>query len=88
MSLEFSECMYNEMEGFVGKRQISGRTTDVVDSDRVSPQRAMKSLVPLQHLMFNVWVEHLAQWKQPRPHPTPLLVGHPVMTLRALQVGR
>ena len=37
MSLEFSESMYVEMEGFVGKRQIFGRATDVVDSDRVAP---------------------------------------------------
>jgi hypothetical protein len=37
MSLEFSEAMYNEMEGFVGKRQIFGRAADVVDSDRLPP---------------------------------------------------
>jgi hypothetical protein len=37
MSLEFSESMYNEMEVFVGKRQIFGRATDVVDSNRVAP---------------------------------------------------
>ena len=37
MSLEFSESMYSEMEGFVGKRQIFGRATDVVDSDHVAP---------------------------------------------------
>jgi hypothetical protein len=37
MSLEFSESMYAEIEGFVGKRQIFGRATDVVDSDRVVP---------------------------------------------------
>ena len=37
MSLEFSEAMYTEMEGFVGKRQIFGRATDVVDSDRPAP---------------------------------------------------
>jgi hypothetical protein len=37
MSLEFSEAMYLEMEGFVGKRQIFGRATEVVDSDRVPP---------------------------------------------------
>lgn len=35
MSLEFSEAMYTEMEGFVGKRQIFGRATHVVDSDRL-----------------------------------------------------
>ena len=33
MSLEFSEAMYMEMEGFVGRRQIFGRATDVFDSD-------------------------------------------------------
>ena len=42
MSLEFSEAMYKEMEGFVGKRQIFGRAADVVDTDRVAP------LVPRQ----------------------------------------
>ena len=36
MPLEFSERMYIDMEGFVGKRQIFGRSSDVVDSDRVS----------------------------------------------------
>ena len=37
MSLEFSEAMYTEMEGFVGRRQIFGRAADVVDSDRPAP---------------------------------------------------
>ena len=37
MPLEFSEAMYVEMEGFVGKRQIFGRATEAVDSDRVPP---------------------------------------------------
>ena len=37
MSLEFSESMYIEMEGFVGKRQIFGRASEAVDSDRVPP---------------------------------------------------
>lgn len=36
LPLEFSESMYNEMENFVGKRQIFGRASDVVDSDRIS----------------------------------------------------
>ena len=36
LPLEFSECMYTEMEAFVGKRQIFGRATNVVDSDRLS----------------------------------------------------
>ena len=35
LPLEFSEGMYNEMESFVGKRQIFGRASDVVDSDRL-----------------------------------------------------
>ena len=34
MPLEFTETMYNEMESFVGKRQIFGKATDVLDSDR------------------------------------------------------
>lgn len=42
MSLEFSESMYNAMEEFVGKRQIFGRATDVVDSDRVAPSNARR----------------------------------------------
>jgi hypothetical protein len=37
MSLKFSESMYIEMEAFVEKRQIFGRATNVVDSDRVAP---------------------------------------------------
>lgn len=35
LPLEFTESMFNEMENFVGKRQIFGRATDVVDSDRL-----------------------------------------------------
>lgn len=37
MPLEFSEAMYVEMEGFVGRRQIFWRAADVVDSDRPAP---------------------------------------------------
>lgn len=37
MSLEFSEAMYMEIEAFVGRRQIFGRSTDVFDSDRPAP---------------------------------------------------
>ena len=37
MSVEFSESMYIEMEGFVVKRQNFGCATDVVDYDRVPP---------------------------------------------------
>ena len=40
MPLEFSEAMYIEMEGFVGKRQIFARATDVVDSDRLGSPAA------------------------------------------------
>ena len=36
LPLEFSETMYNDMETFVGKRQIFGRASDVVDSDSIS----------------------------------------------------
>ena len=42
MSLEFSEGMYVEMEGFVGRRQIFGRAADVVDSDRSAPPVARR----------------------------------------------
>ena len=37
MSLEFSEAMYAEMEGFVGKRHIFGRAADVMASDKHVP---------------------------------------------------
>ena len=42
MPLEFSERMYSEMETFVGKRQIFGRSSEAVDSDRnaAPPRRA------------------------------------------------
>ena len=40
MPLEFSEAMYVEMEGFVGRRQIFGRAADVVDTDRLVPSAA------------------------------------------------
>ena len=40
MSLEFSEAMYAEMEGFVGRRSIFGRASEVVDSDRPAPAAA------------------------------------------------
>ena len=53
MSLEFSESMYIEMEGFVGRRQIFGRATDTVDSDRVAPpvarQFGRSPSTPRQH---------------------------------------
>jgi hypothetical protein len=35
LPLEFSETMFNEMESFVGKRQIFRHASDVVDSDRL-----------------------------------------------------
>ena len=35
MSLEFSEAMYAEMECFIGRRQIFGRASEVLDSDRL-----------------------------------------------------
>ena len=34
MPLEFTESMYSNMESFVGKRQIFGRSTEAIDSDR------------------------------------------------------
>ena len=37
ISLEFSGSMYIEMKGFIGKKQIFGRATDMVESDRVAP---------------------------------------------------
>ena len=52
MSLEFSESMYVEMEGFVGRRQIFGRATDVVDSDRPAPPvaRSFGRATPSPHV--------------------------------------
>ena len=52
MSLEFSEAMYLEMEGFVGRRQIFGRTADCVDSDRVAspvPRQSRRSSAPTRN---------------------------------------
>ena len=43
MFLEFSEAMYIEMEGFVGRRQIFGRTVECVDFDRIAPPLARQS---------------------------------------------
>jgi hypothetical protein len=42
LPLEFSESMYNEMENFVGKQQIFGRASDVVDSDRLGSSPSTK----------------------------------------------
>ena len=53
MSLEFSEAMYTEMEGFVGKRQTFGRAADVVDTDRhfapVATQFRRTTPTPREH---------------------------------------
>lgn len=37
LSLEFNEAIYNEIEEFVGKRNIYSCAMDVVDTDRASP---------------------------------------------------
>ena len=64
MSLEFSEAMYSEMEGFVGRRQIFGRAPDVVDFDRVTPlvarHFARTSPVPCEPPMVGVESPHVA----------------------------
>ena len=59
MSLEFSEAMYTEMEGFVGRRQIFGRATDVVDSDRPAPlvPRSFRRSTPTSHGPSSIGVE-------------------------------
>ena len=59
MSLEFSEAMYTEMEGFVGRRQIFGRATDVVDSDRPAPPvpRSFRRSTPASHGPSSIGVE-------------------------------
>ena len=64
MLLEFSEAMYSEMEGFVGRRLIFGRALDVVDSDRLTPpvgrHFARPSLVPREPPMVGVKSPHVA----------------------------
>lgn len=59
MSLEFSEAMYTEMEEFVGRRQIFGRATDVVDSDRSAPPvpRSFRRSTPTSHGPSSIGVE-------------------------------
>jgi len=59
MSLEFSEAMYTEMEGFVGRRQIFGRATDVVDSDRPAPPvaRSFRRSTPTSHGPSSIGLE-------------------------------
>ena len=59
MSLEFSETMYNEMEAFVGRRQIFGRASDVVDADRVPPStsRQFGRSIPTSRTPSDVGVE-------------------------------
>ena len=56
MPLEFSERMYSEMETFVGKRQIFGRSTESVDSDRNAalPRRAFGRASPVASAPANV----------------------------------
>lgn len=43
MSSEFNQTMYTKMEDIIGKRQIFGRATEVVDSDRIPPPVARQS---------------------------------------------
>ena len=59
MLLEFSEAMYTEMEGFVGRRQIFGRATDDVDSDRPAPSvpRSFRHSTPTSHGPSSIGVE-------------------------------
>ena len=58
MPLEFSEQMYSEMETFVGRRQIFGRSTEVVDSDRSAapPRRAFGRASPAAAVPANIAV--------------------------------
>ena len=56
MPLEFSERMFSEMETFVGKRQIFGRSTEAVDSDRhaAPPRRAFGRASPIVTVPANI----------------------------------
>jgi len=58
LSLEFSECMYTEMENFVGKQQIFGRAANVVGSDRLSspPAKAFGRSPPSPSVAVSVGV--------------------------------
>jgi hypothetical protein len=58
MPLEFSERMYSEMENFVGKRQIFGRSTEAVDSDRnaAPPRRGFGRASPAASVPANIAV--------------------------------
>ena len=79
MSLEFSEAMYIKIEAFVGKRQIFGRATEVVDSDRVAPPVAKHFIHRLLHRVQMLrWVSG-APLVVPLPHPTSPPVLHRAM---------
>ena len=87
MSLEFSEAMYIEMEAFVGKRQIFGRASEVVDSDRVPPpvggQFSRSPPTPRSHASVGAG----SPIGRPLPHPTFPQVLHRAMTHPGRQVG-
>jgi hypothetical protein len=73
LPLEFSESMYNEMEGFVGKRQIFGRAADVVDSDRLGtpPARNFARSPPSPHGTAYVSPTSPASSATTAPNPSP-----------------
>lgn len=82
MSLEFSEQMYTEMEGFIGRRHILGvHLTGWIQT--VLPRPCLGTLdVPLP-LHVHMAIRGLGIPLQvPRPHPSLQLAGHPATTLR------
>ena len=79
MSLEFSETMYMEMEGFIGRRQIFGRMAECVDSDRVPPPVARpspRSSAPLRDPPSTGDVSPIASPTAPSGSPTSGTPGH------------
>ncbi len=80
LPFEFSESMYNEMESFVGKRQIFGRASDVVDSDRLGspPPKNLPGLPP-PHVLQPM-SEQVALPQAPQPYPTLPRSPHPGTT--------
>lgn len=76
ISLEFNESMYIEMEGFIGKKQIFGRATNVVKSDRVAPSETRQFVrsSPIPGVRPTVGVGN--PLPAPRPHLSLRLAQH------------
>lgn len=61
MPLEFNDCMYTEMEAFVGKRLIFSHATDVVNLDRLSspPSKHFGRSPPSPHAFAFVGADNI-----------------------------